>query len=178
MSQPIAGQIDGVACATSLRCRTSARVTLRWRSSEPSALRSRPKASSGERVAAATMALVSALAAAPPLAWLRTRAGSVDRAVRVAGSSCPTSLSAPIASCSCGDLSGQLAGRGAEAGVLLAQHAGGGAQMIELGRRAPARAQADQDRQREQTDHGGQGRPEAQVEPRTTPVVRSATRME
>ncbi len=63
------------------------------------------------------------------------------------------------------DLSGQLAGRGAEAGVLLAQHAGGGAQVIELGRRAPARAQPDQDRQREQTDHGGQGRPEAQVEP-------------
>ena len=128
-------------------------------------LRSTPKVSSGERMAAATRT-PACRRGAPPRAWPRTSAGSLLIAVRVAGIERASARSAaPIAvwSSAICPVSSPVAARKLAFSCrrpLLAV-----AQVIELGRRAPARAQADQHRQAEQAGHRHQRRPQAQREP-------------
>ena len=163
VSQPIAGQIDGVAWATSLRCSDvgagDAQVPLERaeraaQQAEGVFGRARRRGHDGPRVGAGGRAALAPGCGPAPAASTGPcaspgRAGRRRSARRwrpAAAAICP--VSSPVAA-------RKLAFSCRSTPVAVAQ-------VIQLGGRAPARTQADQDRQGEQADDRGQRRPQAQ----------------
>ncbi len=150
-SQPIVGQMEGVAAASACRRSTSVRTPRRPSSSRPNASRSRPKLSSGEASAAAA-ATISRLdgACPPPMARSLTTAGSFCMARAEAGSRFARAAKFVDDALERHDLGHQFAGRVLVAGVLHAERGRRRPERRDFGHRRPADAKADQHRNREE----------------------------
>ena len=176
VSQPCAGQIDGVAAARALRLSTSTRTELSRLSMPCSSSRSRPNVFSGDCSAGSAPMPAALAVAAAHRAVLDDRGqlvhrrlqGRIERGLRA-----------------------ELGDRRLQALNLTRERFGGDAVVavldFERRRRRVERgdvalglergAGADEHRQRQHAAHGHERRPQANVNRRTTPVRRSATTM-